>query len=497
MEIQTVKKDPMMEIFIEECSDLVTQYETYLSMAAERNEYTMDIVNEIFRITHTIKADATMMLFESLSTPMRAFERILYFYRDEKAGIDFDRFTELLRKLVEYSVTEIDRLMDGTASEDDGKELTDEFRNYRDEIAGDLKVETVEDVEKTVKAESRDEPMRFYIGSAELSAEESAKPTRFETIKSDTRTANRIVKEERAAVKAAGEGGRNKGKKKTADVAVLDTEAGKNIRKHLEGREKQQEELKELYGIIKRLSTLEANMSDEKRNFPGIIPFVSKLHEHNLELLNWLVGVSTIPMGHISPKLHKTVEEMNQRLGRDIKLEIEGEQVLVDREWIDGLSGALVHMLRNAVDHGIETKELRISRGKSPEGKIRVSYANDGNSLKIQVSDDGRGIDIEKLRASAIERGLIFEGDEIADDDIIRLIFVPGVSTNEKEGIYSGRGVGMDAVLHNVEVLGGKVTTDTREGEGTTFTIIIPLNAVLNGNGGEEQDEDEDIDSRR
>ena len=495
MDNRTVKKDPMMEIFIDECSDLVTQYETYLSMAAERNEYTMDIVNEIFRITHTIKADATMMLFECLAVPMRAFEHILYFYRDEKAAIDFDRFTELLEGLVAYSADEITLLMEDKASDNDGQDIAEEFKKYRDEIAGGLKVETVEDVEKTERSESHDEPMRFYIGSAEDSEGAGEKPDRYASIKGDTHTAMRVINEERAAAKAAKEQKKKCGPKKKCESAHDETE--KTAKKILPGHLNSGDELKTLSAIVRHLTELETRMNESKAENPVVAPFALSLHERNMELLNWITSAATTPMGYISPKLHKTIEEMNQRMGRKIELEIEGEEILVNKEWIDGLSGALVHMLRNAVDHGIESKELRVSRGKPAEGKVTVSYANNGNAFTMTVSDDGRGIDIEKLKTSAIDRGLIFEGDELSKDDIIRLIFLPGVSTNEKEGIYSGRGVGMDAVLHNVEVLGGKITTDSEEGKGTTFTVTIPLRPVFDGQESTQEDEDEDIDSRR
>ncbi len=494
MDNQTAKKDPMMEIFIDECSDLVTQYETYLSMAAERNEYTLDIVNEIFRITHTIKADATMMLFECLAVPMRAFEHILYFYRDEKATIDFDRFTELLEGLVAYSADEIVLLTEGKAAEDDGNDIAEKFKQYRDEIAGAMLVETVEDVEKTVKSESHDEPMRFYIGCADSTEGSDSNPDRYASIKTDMHTAAKVVNEERAAVKAEKE---RKNAKKDGKKKIAPDETEQAARKLLAGHTNGRDELKRLYGIVSQLSALETRMNEAKVEKPEIAPFAMSLHERNMELLNWITSAATTPMGYITPKLHKTIDEMNQRLGRQIELEIEGEGILVDKEWIEGLSGALVHMLRNAVDHGIETKELRASLGKPQEGKIKIVYSNENGNFKMTVTDDGRGIDIEKLKNSAVERGLIFEGDELSKDDIIRLIFLPGVSTNEKEGIYSGRGVGMDAVLHNVEVLGGKITTDSEEGKGTTFTVTIPLMPVFCGSDGTQEDEDEDIDSRR
>jgi len=482
------QNDPMMEIFLEECGDLVSQYETYLSMAADRGEYTMDIINELFRITHTIKADATMMLFECVAVPMRAFERILYFYRDEKGNVNFAEFTDMLERLVDFCKNEIELIVEGKAKETDGDAYCREYNEYRDKLAAQLTVENVENVEKTVKAESHNEPMRFYIGAAtEAEPEKTSKP--------------RILDEYLASKEAEAEEIENQKQKSVRLEAEYEANVDFDIPPKPEYKWMKQkknitnDDLQRLYDTVQGLYSLEGKIMERfGQDYGHFADLLSEFHEINISLINWITNAATVPMGHITPKLKKTIDEMNRRLGHNVSISITGEDILVEKEWLEKLSGALVHMLRNAVDHGIESKEYRIKAGKPAEGSVFVDYQLTNGLFIMKVSDDGRGIDTEKLKNTAIERGLIFDDDMLSEQEIYKLIFLPGVTTNDTEGVYSGRGVGMDVVQHNIEGLGGSVEIESTPGVGTSFTVTIPMTNIT---GGEESVEDEDFDSRR
>lgn len=481
-----------MEIFIEECSDLVTQYDTYLQMASARKEYDLTLINEIFRITHTIKADATMMLFECVAVPARAFERLLYFYRDECSIVNYDEFTGMLSKMIDYVKAEVQDILDGNADEGDGDALKQEFLDYRDKLASTLSVEKVETVEQTAKFEIQDEPMRFYIGSAndatktpeniaserkQVSVRKTAKPA--ETVETG-QNPEKDGKPEKTTQPAKPSDGPDKEK---AGITWLKDNSSITV-----------EDLENLYDLAAELSVVEERLMGRiGADFNRFADVMGEFHEVSDSIMHWVTKASNVPMSHISPKLTRTVEEMNSRLGRNISIVIRGEEVTVDRNWMDKLSGALVHLIRNSVDHGIETKEKRIKLGKPAEGVINVNYAVTEKEFVLDFSDDGAGIDTQGLKQKALLRGIPEAEFVETPEEIMELMFIPGVSTHDKEGVYSGRGVGMDVVKHNIEDLGGFISVKSEPGQGTTFTITIPLNT----DDGEEMSGYEDFDSRR
>jgi two-component system chemotaxis sensor kinase CheA len=165
-----------------------------------------------------------------------------------------------------------------------------------------------------------------------------------------------------------------------------------------------------------------------------------------------------------------------------VDFEIEGEQMDIDKSVLDQIGDPLIHILRNAVDHGIESSQDRIQAGKNPKGRVKLSFANEGNYLLISVQDDGKGIDAKHLHKKGLEKGLLSPSQEYSDKQLLHLIFHPGFSTKESTSEISGRGVGMDVVKTNIEKLGGQVDLSTEVGKGSRFEIKIPLSlAVIEG----------------
>lgn len=183
-------------------------------------------------------------------------------------------------------------------------------------------------------------------------------------------------------------------------------------------------------------------------------------------------------------KMSRLVRDVAGKAGKRIRLEIEGEDTELDRTVVEEISDPLVHMIRNACDHGIEPEEERIRAGKPPIGTLALRAYHRGGSIVIEVADDGRGLDREKILKKAIERGLVGDRDpaEISDDEVHNMIFLPGFSTAEKVTDISGRGVGMDVVRRNIEALRGHVEIRSKKGEGSTFYMRLPLTmAIIDG----------------
>ncbi|MES2803615.1 MAG: chemotaxis protein CheA [Bdellovibrionota bacterium] len=194
------------------------------------------------------------------------------------------------------------------------------------------------------------------------------------------------------------------------------------------------------------------------------------------------MGLRMLPVKPLIQKLQRVVRDTAKILNKEVNLLVHGEQMDIDKSVLDRLADPLIHILRNSVDHGIESPEDRKQSGKSPQGNVVLSFLNEGNHLVVEVKDDGKGINGEVLRKKAIEKHVIAEGQSLTEKQLIHLIFHPGFSTKTETSEVSGRGVGMDVVKTNVEKIGGQVDVTTNIGQGSNFRLQIPLSlAVIEG----------------
>src|SRR5919112_3790155 len=196
------------------------------------------------------------------------------------------------------------------------------------------------------------------------------------------------------------------------------------------------------------------------------------------------------PVGEVFERFPRLVRDLSRDLGKQIRFDMEGEEIELDRSILDEIGEPLVHLIRNASDHGIELPADRVAAGKSPEGRILISAARERNTVAIRVSDDGRGIDRQKVLAKARREGAAPEIESLSDDLLIRVLARPGFSTAQQVSGVSGRGVGVDVAMTRVRALGGTLEVRTEVGKGTTFLIRVPLTlaivrALLTEAGGE------------
>ena len=202
----------------------------------------------------------------------------------------------------------------------------------------------------------------------------------------------------------------------------------------------------------------------------------------NRQIQDSVMSLRAQPIKQAFSRVPRMLRELSTETGKQVVLDVEGEGTEVDKSVIEKIGDPLTHMIRNAVDHGLEKPEERLAAGKSPEGRIHLSAEQKGARILVRVRDDGRGINRERVRAKAVEKGIIPADAALSDEEIDQLICAPGFSTAETISNISGRGVGMDVVRSNVEALGGRVEINSVPGEGTTFTMILPLTlAILDG----------------
>lgn len=200
------------------------------------------------------------------------------------------------------------------------------------------------------------------------------------------------------------------------------------------------------------------------------------------DLQDVVMEIRMVPLSLTFQKMNRIVRDMCSKTGKDVSLELVGQETEVDKNIIEHISDPLMHLIRNAIDHGIEAPDNRIQQGKSVKGKVILEAKQSGGDVWITVKDDGQGLNRERILEKAIEKGLLEPREQYGEKEIFDMIFKPGFSTNEEITGFSGRGVGMDVVVSNIEKLGGVISAESREGEGSEFVIRIPLTlAIIDG----------------
>lgn len=226
-----------------------------------------------------------------------------------------------------------------------------------------------------------------------------------------------------------------------------------------------------------RLSQMAAQSSDG-----NLKTIAEELERLSSGLRDTTMGIRMVPIGSLFSRFRRLVHDLSRDLDKEIEFITTGEDTELDKTMIERLADPLVHLIRNSVDHGLETAEQRIKAGKPVKGTVRLSAVYAGAEVAISVTDDGAGLNAARIRAKAEEQGLLTPESRIADHDLFQLIFAPGFSTAKEVTSLSGRGVGMDVVKRTIDGLRGKIELSTKPGEGTTATLRLPLTlAIIEG----------------
>src|SRR6185369_3687858 len=199
---------------------------------------------------------------------------------------------------------------------------------------------------------------------------------------------------------------------------------------------------------------------------------------HTRNLQEAVLAIRMLPISNVFSRFPRVVHELSGRFGKRVELKVSGESTELDRGLIEKISDPLTHLVRNAIDHGLETPEERLVAGKTAVGTLALQARQRGSSIVIEVSDDGRGLDRERILAQAARRGMAIAQDA-TDEEVWELVFEPGFSTAQQVTELSGRGVGMDVVRRNIHDLGGTIELSSTAGWGTTVTVSVPLTLAI------------------
>ncbi len=244
------------------------------------------------------------------------------------------------------------------------------------------------------------------------------------------------------------------------------------------------EKLDRLVDLVGELVTVQARLSQTvfARKDQDLQFIAEEVERLTGELRDNTMNIRMVPIGTTFSKFKRLVRDLSHELGKEIELTTEGAETELDKTVIERLNDPMVHLIRNCIDHGIETPEIREASGKPRRGTVRLAAFHSGSNVLIKISDDGAGIDPAALRAKGMEKGFITPDADLSEQELFQLLFVPGFSTSEKVTNVSGRGVGMDVVKKNIDALRGSIEIKSAKGTGTTIVLKLPLTlAIIEG----------------
>ncbi|HLY40881.1 MAG TPA: chemotaxis protein CheW [Terracidiphilus sp.] len=420
------------------------------------------LISEIFRAVHTIKGTTGFLGFTHLEKLSHAGENLLGLLRDGKLAASAPVITGLLQLL--DVLRSILKTIESTEREGDDADqapliallerLKVPAESESDGEAAAAKAPRVRKSMKKAGAVSTALPVRPSLAPAPgqiVGVEEHAGPS--------TPISTPSVPADQGAGVSAPVHSQASESTLRVDVALL------NRMMNLVG---------EL--VLTRNQVLQATSAD-----PNMTMLSRRLDMVTADLREAVMKARLQPVSNIFSKMPRLVRDLSQQLGRRVRLEMEGQDTELDKSLLEAIKDPLTHAVRNALDHGIEPPEVRASAGKDPEGSLKLRALQEGSHVVVEVSDDGAGIPADKVRATAIERGLISADRtaQLPERELLQLVFLPGFSTAATVTNISGRGVGMDVVRTNVERIGGKVEIDSVAGRGTTLRLRIPLTLAI------------------
>jgi two-component system chemotaxis sensor kinase CheA len=272
--------------------------------------------------------------------------------------------------------------------------------------------------------------------------------------------------------------------------ALLEQERVKNLRKErkvhdaMESIRVRSDRLDKLVNLVGEMVTVQARLSQfaSHRIDADLMAIAEEVERLTWDLRDQVLNIRMLPIGGTFTRFKRMVRDLGAELDKDVMLLTEGGETELDKTVIDQLNDPLVHLVRNSIGHGIEAPDVRVAIGKPRKGRITLSAKHSGANVVLTIADDGAGLDAERIRAKAIEKGLVSAQAELSERDIFNLIFEPGFSTAAEVSNVSGRGVGMDVVRQAVDALRGSIEARSEAGQGTTFIVKLPLTlAIIDG----------------
>lgn len=529
--------ESMLEVYLFEANDLLEHLDEILISCEKTNAFDTDSINEIFRIMHTIKGSSAMMQYNSLMTISHKVEDLFYFVREN--GIDGrynSELFDLMFKSGDFIKSEVAKVENNEPLTTDigtfEKEINDFLKKISQKNTNVPKVKSVSNIVSGIDSTFLEYPYAVRVFFEEETEMENLRAVMLvysirevyqdivyqpQDIETNPETAEDIIKngflisfKEKEGLKAVLKLIENF--VYTQNYTILD---GENITKTAVANEKfelaesgQPQEAAGAAHVAVKQNLINVNLSklDNLMDLMGEIVITEsmvtsapsaqsegvdnnftkasrQLRKLTDELQEIVMSIRMVPISGVFQKMNRIVRDMTKKLDKDVELKLIGEETEVDKTIIDNIGDPIMHLVRNAMDHGIETKEERALSGKPAKGIITLSAQNTGGEILITVQDDGKGINKKNVLQKAKRQGMLKKPEnEYSSREIYAFLLMPGFSTSDVVTEFSGRGVGMDVVKKNVEKIGGDVSLKSEFGKGTKILFKIPLTlAIVNG----------------
>ncbi|KJS87498.1 MAG: chemotaxis protein CheA [Peptococcaceae bacterium BICA1-8] len=527
-----MNKSEYMDLFIEETREHL-QFLNEGLLQIEKKPDDDGPINEIFRAAHTIKGMAATMGFEQITEITHKMENLLVKIR-EKDLVLSTAISDVLFGCVDTLEQMLENIIQGQKKEIDISYLITQLNNFENPVHIS-KIATINEsinnswnelneYEHTLIVEAQKQNLNIYRFSINVSSDCVMKSVRVFMVFKSLEGIGEIIKSVPSSQDLEDEKFDNE-----FTVYFVSSKDKENIRKiinqiseislenlevysyeNTENTEKtagglEQEESNETTNYVKtkihQTVRVDINKLDNLMNLVGELVInktrleqifrtndvaslnetVEQIDRITTDLQNVVMNVRMVPIEQVFNRFPRMVRDLSKELGKEVNLSLEGKETELDRTVIDEIGDPLVHLLRNAIDHGIENPEIRSGKGKNKAGTIRLIARQEGNSVVIIVQDDGQGISLNKIKEKSLEKGVVTnkELEQMDQNSILNLIFSPGFSTASTITDVSGRGVGLDVVKSKIQALSGNVYVENKEGEGTKFTIKLPLTLAI------------------
>ena len=530
--------ESVLDVYLFETNDLLEHLDDILIASEKNKDLDRENIDEIFRIMHTIKGSSAMLQFDSLMVISHKMEDLFAFVREKGIGREnLEELFDLMFRSEDFLKAEVEKVQNGQPLTTNIGTLEQEINDFLKKISG-RPAPAAEAPGQAAAAQSPcgedsglvgGEAARGYPFALHVLLDEEAQMENLRAfmlvnnlqdvcqdfeyfpreIETDSSTAETILKdgfylffrsqEDRDRAVPAVENFTY-----TKNYFVLEQAAGGSPAADAESAEKAGQQargpvkqslinvnlfkldsLMDLMGeIVITESMVTSNPSLQQAGLDNNFAKASRqLRKLTDELQEIVMSIRMVPVSTVFQKMNRVVRDMNKKLDKDARLVLVGEETEVDKTIVDTISDPILHLVRNAMDHGIESKEERGKTSKPKTGTITLSAQNTGGEILIAVSDDGAGIDRRAVLDKAQRKGLLTKPvKDYSDREVYQFLLMPGFSTNDVVTEYSGRGVGMDVVKQNVEKIGGDVTVESTPGQGTKVVFKIPLTlAIVNG----------------
>ena len=537
--------EPMLEVFIYESTSLLEQLDEILLESEKSKSFSEDNINEIFRTMHTIKGSSAMMEFTGISTLAHAVEDVFFIIREQPSRMASvnEALFDLVFRASDFLKTEIESVQNSGEATKDPSGMIGELKRLAAIMKGETPPEAAAPAPEAAPAppppSSADGMVRIKVHFEDGCQMENIRAFMLisqlkdlcdpiESIPShpenDASCCSEIIKNglildlkpvdsldevihaienavniktyevlddgtapapAAAAPKTAGEAAAPAAPKPAAPAAAAPAAGSGKVKQSLVSvNQAKLDQLMDLVGeIVTSESMVVGNPELRGLKLDNFHKSARELRKLTDELQDIVMSIRMVPLSGVFQRMNRIVRDMCKKLDKDVDFVTEGGDTEVDKTINEAIGDPFMHMIRNSMDHGIEMPEERLQKGKPAKGRVTLAAKNIGGEIVITISDDGQGLDTAVLMKKARENGLLTKPEsEYTDKEIFGFIMLPGFSTNKEVTEFSGRGVGMDVVRQNLEKVGGTLSIDSKWGEGTIFTIKIPLTlAIVDG----------------